>query len=106
MITFILIYWIATTIVGVIWLVKNPSHRHGDDPEYITLLDIFGMILPAMLVAWVVIPFMLLNQIKFRRRRSSLKTTEERMQNHFAIVILIAAGLLSAVLTFLILQLR
>jgi hypothetical protein len=68
MITVLIIYWIATTIVGVIWIVKHPSHRRGDDPEYVTLLDIIGMILPAMLVAWAVAPMMLLNEIKFKRK--------------------------------------
>lgn len=68
MITFILIYWIATTIVGVIWIAKNPSYRRGDDPEYITLLDIFALILPSMLAAWAVIPAVLLDKIKFKRK--------------------------------------
>lgn len=106
MIKFIVIYWIATTIYGVYWLIKNPSSRHGDDPEYFTVLEVLGKVFPSALLAWLFVPMGLLHQIKFKRNKSSLKTTEERMQKHFVIGILVIAGLLSAVLTFLILQLK
>jgi len=68
MITLLIIYWIATTIYGVIWIAKHPSHRRGDDPEYITLLEIVAMIFPAMCATWAILPMMLLNEIKFKRK--------------------------------------
>jgi hypothetical protein len=68
MITVLVIYWIATTIYGVYWLTKHPSSRRYGDPEYITLLEIAAMIFPAMLIAWAVLPAMLLNEIKFKRK--------------------------------------
>ena len=106
MITFLITYWIATTIYGVYWLIKNPSSRHGDDPEYFTLLELLGKVFPAMLIGWVAVPLFLLHQIKFRRRPSAFETTEEMLQRHLFITIIVIAFLLSAVLTFLIMRLK
>jgi hypothetical protein len=64
----LLIYWILTTIYGTYWLVKNPSSRHGDDDDEFTLLEVVAKIVPAGLIAWVVVPMLLLHQIKFKRR--------------------------------------
>ena len=63
-----LIYWILTTIYGVYWLVKHPSSRHGDDYDEFTLLEVVAKIVPAALIAWAIVPMLLLNQIKFKRR--------------------------------------
>jgi cell division septal protein FtsQ len=52
------------------------------------------------------VPAGLLHQIKFRRRPFSFETAEERAARHLFITILVIAGLLAAVLTFLILQLK
>jgi hypothetical protein len=70
MITILTIYWIATTIVGAMWLVKNPSSKFASDDhgEYFTLLEFIAKIFPAMCIAWAVLPMMLLNQIKFKRK--------------------------------------
>jgi heme/copper-type cytochrome/quinol oxidase subunit 2 len=65
--TILIIYWIATTIIGVIWIAKHPSSRRGDE-EYVTLLEIIAMIFPAAIVSWVMVPMMLLNEIKFKRK--------------------------------------
>lgn len=67
MVTLPIMYWIATTIYGVYWLVKNPSSRHGDDMEHFTVFEVLAKIFPAMLLAWAFIPMGLLHQIKFKR---------------------------------------
>lgn len=64
----LLIYWILTTIYGVYWLVKYPSERRYDDDEEFTLLEVVAKIVPAALIAWAVVPMLLLNKIKFKRR--------------------------------------
>jgi hypothetical protein len=61
------IYWVLTTIYGVYWLIKNPSSRHGDDDTHFTLLEVVGYILPAGLLAWAIVPMMLLSKIEFKR---------------------------------------
>ena len=68
MITIFTIYWIATTIYGAYWMVKNPPFHLGPDSEYFTVLEFVAKLFPAMCVAWVVIPMMLLNKIKFKRK--------------------------------------
>ena len=65
--TIILIYWLATTIYGTYWLVKNPSARIYEDSEYVTLLEIFGKAFLASVLAWAFVPMMLLATIKFKR---------------------------------------
>jgi len=66
--TLFLIYWTLTTIYGVYWLVKHPSLRHGDDDDEFTLLEVVAKIVPAALIAWAIVPMLLLHQIKFKRR--------------------------------------
>ena len=68
MITLLVIYWIATTIVGTYWLIKHPSQRGSSDMEYVTLLDIFAYAFMSMMLAPVFIPIGLLHQIKFKRK--------------------------------------
>jgi hypothetical protein len=63
----LLIYWILTTIYGTYWLVKHPSDRRYEDNDTFTLLEVIAKTLPAMLIAWAVVPMMLLNQVKFKR---------------------------------------
>jgi hypothetical protein len=60
-------YWILTTIIGVYWMVKNPSVRHGDDMTHFTLFDVVGSIFPCAIVGWVFVPMMALASIKFKR---------------------------------------
>jgi heme/copper-type cytochrome/quinol oxidase subunit 2 len=67
MILLLVIYWIATTIYGAYWLVKNPSDRRYEDNEYVTLLEVIAKLFPAMLIAWLAVPMFLLHQIKFKR---------------------------------------
>jgi hypothetical protein len=66
--SYLLIYWILTTIYGVYWLVKHPSSRHGDDNNEFTLLEVIAKIFPSGLIAWAIVPMLLLNQIKFKRK--------------------------------------
>jgi hypothetical protein len=73
MIIILIIYWIATTIYGVYWLIKHPSERHGDDMEEFTLFEVLGKIFPSALLAWMFVPIGLLSQIKFKRK---YKTSE------------------------------
>jgi hypothetical protein len=63
----LLIYWILTTIYGTYWLVKHPSDRRYEDDNEFTLLEVIAKTLPAMLIAWAIVPMMLLNQVKFKR---------------------------------------
>ena len=63
----IITYWIATTIYGVYWAVKNPPIKHGKPDEKFTLLEALAYVFPAGLIAWAAIPMMLLNKIEFKR---------------------------------------
>jgi hypothetical protein len=64
----LLIYWILTTIYGTYWLVKHPSDRRYEDDDEFTLLEVVAKTLPAMLIAWAIVPMLLLNKVKFKRR--------------------------------------
>jgi len=66
--TILIIYWIATTIYGVYWLIKHPSSRHGDDPDHFTVFEVLAHIFPSALLAWMFVPAGLLHQIKFKRK--------------------------------------
>ena len=65
--TFLIIYWIVTTIYGVYWCITNPSR--GDDKEYFTVMDVFAYIFPAALVSWIAVPMFILASIKFKRKK-------------------------------------
>ena len=43
--TLLLIYWIATTIAGVYWMIKHPSDRRFQDEEF-SLLEVIAFIFP------------------------------------------------------------
>jgi len=66
--TLLLIYWILTTIYGTYWLVKHPSDRRYEDDNEFTLLEVIAKMVPAGLIAWAVVPMMLLHKVKFKRR--------------------------------------
>jgi hypothetical protein len=66
--TILLIYWILTTIYGTYWLVKHPSDRRYEDDDEFTLLEVIAKMVPAALIAWGIVPMLLLHQIKFKRR--------------------------------------
>ena len=66
--TLLLIYWVITTIYGVYWLIKHPSASRYEDTDTFTLLEVVAFILPAGLIAWAIVPMMLLHQVKFKRR--------------------------------------
>jgi hypothetical protein len=66
--TLLLIYWIVTTIYGTYWLVKHPSDRRYEDDDEFTLLEVVAKTVPAAMIAWAIVPMLLLNQIKFKRR--------------------------------------
>jgi hypothetical protein len=68
MIIVLLIYWILTTIYGVYWLVKNPSDRRYEDDDEFTLLEVVAKTIPAAMIAWAIVPMLLLNKVKFKRR--------------------------------------
>ena len=67
MITILLIYWILTTIYGVYWLVKHPSDRRCEDENEFTLLEVVAKTVPAAMIAWAIVPMLLLNKVKFKR---------------------------------------
>lgn len=64
--TALLIYWIATTIAGVYWMIKHPSDRRFQDEEF-SLLEVIAFIFPCACIAWAIVPMFLLNQVKFKR---------------------------------------
>ena len=63
-----LIYWIATTIAGVYWIIKNPSDRKYQDDDEFSLLEVVACIFPCACIAWAVVPMVLLHKVKFKRR--------------------------------------
>lgn len=65
--TILLIYWILTTIYGVYWLVKHPSDRRREDENEFTLLEVVAKTVPAAMIAWAIVPMLLLNKVKFKR---------------------------------------
>ena len=101
--TIFIIYWIATTIYGAMWLVKNPSSKFASDDhgEYFTLLEFIAKLFPAMLIAWAVMPMMLLNKIKFKRKYDPFETTSEQAGRHFIVAVLIVAIILLTILIYI-----
>lgn len=67
MVEIIVIYWILTTIYGVYWLVKHPSDRRCEDDNEFTLLEVVAKTVPAAMIAWAIVPMLLLNKVKFKR---------------------------------------
>jgi hypothetical protein len=67
MILILLAYWIATTVYGVYWLIKNP--RYGEDNEYFSLMEAMAKLFPAALLAWAIVPIFLMSRIRFKRSR-------------------------------------
>ena len=65
--TILLLYWILTTIYGVYWLVKHPSDRRCEDENEFTLLEVVAKTVPAAMIAWAIVPMLLLNKVKFKR---------------------------------------
>ena len=66
-----LTYWMATTVYGVYWLIKNPASRFASDThdEHVTLLEILAKTFPAALLSWLFVPIVLMSKIKFNRSR-------------------------------------
>ena len=62
---YLLIYWVSMTILGIYWMIKNPPITQ--DPNEFTLLEVVAHIFPCALLAWAVVPMMLLHKIKFKR---------------------------------------
>jgi hypothetical protein len=71
MILILLAYWMATTVYGVYWLIKNPASRFASDThdEYVTLLEVMGKLFPAASLAWLFVPLFLMSRIRFKRSR-------------------------------------
>jgi hypothetical protein len=65
--TIILIYWLLTTIAGIVWLIKHPSDRRYQDDNEFSLLEVIAYIFPCGLLAWIIVPMMLLHKVKFKR---------------------------------------
>ena len=63
----LLIYWILTTIYGTYWLVKHSSDRRYEDDNEFTLLEVVAKTVPAAMIAWAIVPMLLLNKVKFKR---------------------------------------
>jgi hypothetical protein len=67
MIEILIGYWILTTIYGVYWLIKHPSDRRCEDENEFTLLEVVAKTVPAAMIAWAIVPMLLLNKVKFKR---------------------------------------
>ena len=61
-------YWILTTIYGVYWLIKHPSDRRYENENEFTLLEVNAKTVPAAMIAWAIVPMLLLNKVKFKRK--------------------------------------
>lgn len=61
----VIIYWILSTIVGIVWVIKHPSF--GDDKECFTAAEVIGHIFPCALLSWILLPIGILESIKFKR---------------------------------------
>jgi len=68
--TYLIIYWILSTIYGIYWAIKHPPEKLGLDMEYFSLFEVIGLIFPCSILAPIFIPIMLLSQIKFKRNKS------------------------------------
>jgi hypothetical protein len=64
----LLIYWTLTTILGVYYLIKNPSST--DDPIEFNLFEVIAHILPSMIISPFIVPYFLFFSIKFKRPRN------------------------------------
>lgn len=62
---YLLIYWVSMTILGIYWMIKHAPITQ--DSKEVTLLEIIAYIFPCAMLAWAVIPMMLLNKVKFKR---------------------------------------
>jgi hypothetical protein len=64
---YLIIYWVLTTIISLIWVIKNPTWEN--DQVYFTLFDVIGNIFPCALVGWIAVPIGILHSIKFKRNK-------------------------------------
>lgn len=64
-INILIAYWVITTIIGVYWMIKNPTFF--EDKRYFSLAEVIAYLLPSMLLAWFLVPFTILTSIKFKR---------------------------------------
>ena len=60
-------YWLTTSIYATYWLIKNPSNRTYEDPEYVTLLEIIAKFFLAAMLGPLFVPMALLHTIRFKR---------------------------------------
>lgn len=62
---YLLIYWVLVTILGIYWMIKNPPITQ--DSKEVTLLEVIAYIFPCAILAWAIVPMVLLNKVKFKR---------------------------------------
>jgi hypothetical protein len=62
---YLIIYWVLTTIISVIYVIKNP--RWEDDQKYFTLFDVLGNLFSCALIGWLAVPIGIFHTIKFKR---------------------------------------
>lgn len=60
-------YWLITTVIGMYWLLKNPTNRMYQEDDTFSLLELVAVIFPCGLIAWAMVPMMLMHKIKFKR---------------------------------------
>lgn len=61
------IYWLSTTLYATYWLIKNPSNRTYEDPEYVSLLEILAKFFMSAILGPFFVPIALLNTVRFKR---------------------------------------
>ena len=62
---YLFIYWVSMTILGIYWMIKNPPITQ--DSKEVTLLEVIAYIFPCAILAWAIVPMVLLNKVKFKR---------------------------------------
>jgi hypothetical protein len=62
---YLIIYWVLTTIISVIYVIKNP--RWEDDQKYFTLFDVLCNLFSCALIGWLAVPIGIFFTIKFKR---------------------------------------
>jgi len=60
-------YWSLTTVIGMYWMIKNPTNRMYQEDDEFSLLELVAVIFPCALIAWAMVPMMLMHKIKFKR---------------------------------------
>ena len=65
----LLLYWIATTMIGTWWQIKNPSLWEDEDANILEIVVKFGL---SAIFAWCFVPIFLMLSIKIKRPKKHI----------------------------------